>query len=42
MVNVLILFWLPSLVFLLRLQILQVKDYELLRPFFEHGLPTSS
>lgn len=37
MVNVLVLFWVIILGFFVAFTNLQVKDYSLLRPFFEHG-----
>ncbi|PIC79624.1 spore gernimation protein [Sporosarcina sp. P18a] len=37
MVNVLILFWIVILGFFIAFTNMQVKDYELLQPFFEHG-----
>ena len=37
MVNVLVLFWVVVFGFFVAFTNMQVKDYELLRPFFEHG-----
>ncbi|MFD1929502.1 endospore germination permease [Sporosarcina siberiensis] len=38
MVNVFVLFWVTVLGFFIAFTNMQVKNYELLRPFFEHGL----
>jgi len=38
MVNVFVLFWVTILGFFIAFTNMQIKNYELLRPFFEHGL----